>query len=500
MIKSLKFSQVLLKIAQEADLNSILSLSDLAFYKFCVGVSIKHLIKNIESWDDNIEINSIYDPSYELSGFDKINIFIRLCYALTKSHFEYCLFALFFRIRNKTKNLIKRKDLKNFKYVFFSPPNNRNFRSAIAQHKDVCLHAYLPFLNFPFLAKVNEDHAGNEFVINPILPSVSVVIKIFRHLFKGAINIQYLIDKVLDKKYFCFFIKRLYFILIRQQQAKIIVNVLKNKNPEIVAILENDFSGIKLMLAEECNNQKIKNVHIQHGTYFSDDLEFIPPISRYFFCCSERERNIQIQAGFNPKNLFVYGAPIQTLNDSEQYLNSVYPQFDIVVLASRGISQIIIAGMLNDIRKIFENLTLKLRHDPAIKKEEQLYLENMISNTVISKNKKLIEDIMSGRILLTFSEDAMISCLRQKKKTIFCPNFERADKGVYGFLSNMPFIRVVTSSLALIEAINYFFEIPDEEYMVLVDDDFIDYNFGISDLSKVQNNIFRFLEEVRTNP
>ena len=64
----------------------------------------------------------------------------------------------------------------------------------------------------------------------------------------------------------------------------------------------------------------------------------------------------------------------------------------------------------------------------------------------------------------------------------------------------MPFIRVVTSSLALIEAINYFFEIPDEEYMVLVDDDFIDYNFGISDLSKVQNNIFRFLEEVRTNP
>ena len=64
----------------------------------------------------------------------------------------------------------------------------------------------------------------------------------------------------------------------------------------------------------------------------------------------------------------------------------------------------------------------------------------------------------------------------------------------------MPFIRVVTSSLALIEAINYFFEIPDEEYMVLVDDDFIDYNFGISDLSKVQNNIFRFLEEVRTDP
>ena len=94
MVNSLKFAEIILNIAQKSNLNRILSISDLAFYKFCVGVSNKHLIKNIKKPDDNTNFNTIYNTALRPSAFDKISILFRLCYALIRSHFEYFIFVL----------------------------------------------------------------------------------------------------------------------------------------------------------------------------------------------------------------------------------------------------------------------------------------------------------------------------------------------------------------------------------------------------------------------
>lgn len=89
----------------------------------------------------------------------------------------------------------------------------------------------------------------------------------------------------------------------------------------------------------------------------------------------------------------------------------------------------------------------------------------------------------------------MISCLGHHKKTIFC--FRSIDyPHIYDFLLHRRFVKLADTPEKLIEAVNYFQDVSDDEFFSMVDDDFIDYNFGKSDFNKILEDIHNSLKTI----
>ncbi|MFW6130234.1 MAG: hypothetical protein ACOC56_03545 [Atribacterota bacterium] len=488
------------QITSKVELNKFLSLSDLAYHKFCVSI-VNDLTKDLSiNKLENISLNVGINSKFKL--LNRIIIISKLFLIFIKTHIQYTLFVLLFCIRNKTNNQINNRFFDDIKYIFISPLNNRNLGLIFKLFHEDSLHIYLPSSSFSFLLKINQKNNNinsNEFVMNPAIPSVRVLLKILKYIIYKGIFIQDAIDNLRGDKKYLNFHRRIYLVLVRHEWAKNVVKKIKKNIPNAIVILENDFGGNKLALVEEMNNNNIKNIHVQHGTYFLDNIEFIPPLAKFMFCCSERERKIQIQNGYSPENLFVYGQSFQTIKDSSMYSNNISSEFDIVILGSRGSKWrqegfLELLSILN--KRPYKDLKIRLRHDPAINEAHKKYWENAIPNAVISQNNTLFRDIQFGKIIITFSADAMITCLRQHKKTIYCTIYNEKNHLIYNFLKNKSFLRFADTQEELKKAINFFLAIEDENFVNMINDEFIDYNFGISDMNKIKFNFSSALNQI----
>jgi len=487
------------QITRKVDLNEFLNFSNLAYHKFCVLI-VEDLTKDLRrekliNVSLNVGINS--RPKY----LNQIIVFFKLLLILIKTHIQYISFVFLFCIRNKTTNQIKNQNPNKLKYIFMPPLNQRNFELIFNLLHKESLHIYLPSSNFSFLLKVNQKNKNinsNEFALNPAMPSAAVLLKTLKYIISKGVYIQNMIDNLRGDKRYLNFHRKIYLALVRQEWATNVVKKIKKIVPNAIVILENDIGGNKLALVEELNKNNIKNIHVQHGTYFSDDIEFTPALAKFMFCCSEREREIQIQNGYSPENLFVYGQPLQTLKDSTSYSKNISPEFDIVILGSRGPKwrQEGLIELLSIFKSHYKDIKIQLRHDPIIDETHKKYWENAIPNVAVSKNSTLFEDIQSGKIIITFSEDALISCLKNHKKTIFCTIYNEKNAIVYNFLQKKSFIRFADTLEKLEDAINYFSSISDEDFFDMIDDEFIGYNFGISDINKIKNNFSVVLSHI----
>lgn len=491
--------ETLKKVSNKENLNEVFNFSDVAYHKFLFNVAKDFFIFLEKSKQEEVTFEAA--PVSKISSLAQNKITIKLLLRFTVIHFKYLIFSMLFRILNKRP--MKKIDDGGIKYLFVSPLGRLNLERLYKFSPKESLLLYLPSANFSYLKKLGRRSdrffERNEFVINPVTPSFGVLKKLLRYAFSKRVSIEKFFEETAGENKYRSFHKKLYLTLVRQYQAKIITSEIIEKFKDSILILQNDQGGNFLTLTEELNKRGICNVHIQHGTFFSDNMEFIPPLSEYFFCCSEREKKIQIKNGLDPKRVFVYGAPLQTIDGSIIQSGKKRPEFDIIVLASRSYKSLTDERlkMLIAIQRKFKNKSLRLRHDPNACESEKKRWEKAIPGYVISKKKRLSEDINSAAIVATFSADALISCLRQHKKTVFCYKSTSKNGNIYDFLKDKPFIRLADTSDSLIEAIHYFSEISDEAFRGMVDDKFVDYNFGVSDKDAINNKIFRQLSAIR---
>jgi hypothetical protein len=487
------------KVADKENLNKVFNFSEVAYHKFLFNVAYNFLLflEEHEKKEFNFEAATVS----KISKITRNKITIKLVLRLTAIHFKYFIFSLLFRIFNKRP--MKKINRGGIKYIFVSALGRLNIECLYKFSPDDSLYLYMPSANFSYLRKLNRRGdrliERNKFVINPVTPNFGVLKKLLRYAVQKRVGIERFFEQATGEVKYNTYHKKLYLMLVRQYQAEVIVDEISEKFKDPVIILQNDNGGNLLTLTEELNIRGICNVHIQHGTFFSDNKQFIPPLSDYFFCCSERERRLQINDGVDPKKVFVYGAPLQTIDNSIIQPEKNRPEFDIVIIASRSFKSLTNERLkiLIGINRKFRNKSLRLRLDPKDSESEKKKWKKAIPGCVISKNKKLLEDINSAAIVATFSVDTLISCLRQHKKTIFCYEPTRDNEVLYDFMKDKPFIKLASTSDNLIEAIHYFSEIQDETFSGMVDDKFIDYNFGISNKDAINKKIFKKLSEIR---
>ena len=451
---------------EKLNLNEFLQLSDLAYHKFFVSV-IKKLTSKFTL--EEVKNATLYCKSdLKLSIVDKVRILCLLFFKLIGTTLEFMFFVVVFRIRNDSINRLEKYSFnKNIKYIFMTPLNKkRNFEMVTdVYNKGEAIYAYLPTSNISLVSSIAKK--SNVFFINPEVPTIGTIIKMVKYTLTKGILIQKWIEQIKADIFGLEFHKKIYLFLIYQYWAKLVVDDIEEFFKNCVVVLDNDISGTQLALTEELNKRNIKTVQVQHGTYFSDNIEYIPPLCKYMLCCSKREMKIQIQSGFCKNNLFTYGIPFRTLNNIENRKVITPSEVDCLILGSGGPLwyQERLIEIVNSVKSsYFEKLKVKIRPHPDIKESQKKNWEGLIKNKIISSNKSLIEDIDSAKIIISFSMDALTPCLKRKKKTIFCVNYHHNNKITYEFLMEVDFIRFADTSDELIEAVEYFRKISDEEF------------------------------------
>lgn len=500
----LNLSEKIKKFASELDINAELHLSDLAYHKFILSIT-RSLGSVLEKNEFRCLSCNLKHESHP-DTIKKIKYLYLLTYLSLKIYLSFFLFALLYKIILKSFKL-DFSPPKKVKYFFISPVRKVSKFDLIHKlFRENYLSAFILTSNISLVHNINKRilKKENEQFMHLVIPNPKLLLRMLSYTFRKGIYfhqiLNNLFNKVNHKVNILIFHDKFFKMILYEYWAKLTVSHLKDNYPNAIYILENDLSGQLMALTEELNNEGIKTIQLQHGSYFRDNIWYIQPLCKYMLCCSEREKQIQIEAGVDPSNLFVYGAPLQTLIESKNYDKNTISHFDIVILGGGP------QWYMDEIKSILKGFDVKckekkirLRHHPVISKNYKKIWEDLVPGAIISDNETLSEDIQSGKLIISFSIDTLISCLRKDKKTIYCTPYHKSNKKTYDILLNMPFIKFADTRERLFQAIDYFEDISNDNLSDMVCDSFVDYNFGISDLRTVSKNLNDALKIIHGN-
>ena len=493
-----KLIDILNNILLENRINNLFCFSKTNFYKLT-----SHICIHIFSDFNRQEIARInYDSSMEeKTKSRKYLTMVRLNFAGTKIFLGYIIYSILSRIFNS--GLEQVKDIhEDANYIFFSQLSGfLQFEFLKKSSLENFLICYLPSANnFNLKKKISWQKNDNVILIFPTFGLFKSLIKMFKYVNFLGPALEQRVSFLFGENKKPEMIAKMHEMIIRsiyyQNNAEKFALKIKRQFDKSVFVFDNDVFGFNFFLANELNLNRQKTVHVQHGSYVGNDLEFIPPVCRFMLCCSEREKKIQVDHGFEPLDLFVFGAPIQTISDSvckEEVINKI--EIDIIILGTSG-PIYFLEECLNiiEVIKQFSDLRIVLRHRPGASRKEKSLWERKLCSAIVSKNKFLREDIQLSELVICCSLDAVISCLRNRKKTIFCSVPQHISE--FEFLLDHSFVKVVSTKEGLIDAIKYFDSIPYSEYRKICDMKFVDENFGISDVHQITDNFQRILTSI----
>ncbi len=243
-------------------------------------------------------------------------------------------------------------------------------------------------------------------------------------------------------------------------------------------IFDNDKSPSFSPIVKKLNSLNICTINLQHGSFFSDNKFYLPSISKYVFCCSEREKVLFVNSGTLPSNVFVIGAPLQSFADGikQENFNVVY---DLLILLTDTTTTENIERQtyLLNILKTSHFKTL-IRFRPASKEKDYIILKESIPDYCdISEGKSIEIDIMRSSKIVSFSLDALFVCNRYQKFTcLIC-----STKVSKELTSSDNFI--VYSDDQDIDLDSFIMKESDS-----CKNDNFSYNFGITDFEKIKKN------------
>lgn len=192
-------------------------------------------------------------------------------------------------------------------------------------------------------------------------------------------------------------------------------NIINRTNKNPLWIFEHDkFYFIPVI--NEFRKHHLMTTQMLHGTFFNPHTaRYIPIYTDKMICSSEREKKIFEEFGENGKNIYVTGAPLQTLKEKSSV--NVPVQYDILLLMTATLSHLIEKqkAALAYINKHFGDKKILARFRPASAEIDKKNLSEYIKNYTISNGTSLMEDLCSAKKVVTFSEDTIYEIIRAKK-------------------------------------------------------------------------------------
>lgn len=168
----------------------------------------------------------------------------------------------------------------------------------------------------------------------------------------------------------------------------------------------------------EFRKKNVLTVQMQHGTFFNPHTDaYIPLYTDKIFCCSEREKSLYKEGGVDGKDIYVTGAPLQTIGSSKL---DVEKKYDVVVLLTETDTSAL-SLQQKALKYLGDNYAEKkilLRFRPRSKERDKLKLAGYTFGFDISESTSLMEDICSAHKVLSFSEDATFEVIRAGRQFV----------------------------------------------------------------------------------
>lgn len=405
---------------------------------------------------------------------------------------EYLLFWLFWTFFKKGRPLEEAVQNSNVDVWVLSGtntidlfPNIEEMLSPLHVHK-----LLIPNKNFfNSLQFLSQNHS----FLNPIRPSITVLFKMFRWIQSGECNcflesFTKLFPLEHPVKMFHFLADQLLRLFYHREWARFNASLLYLRSTARTVLMENDFFGNMMMLAEEANSRGYHTIHVQHG--FMDDPHHYFPLCKYIFVNSEKDRDLLVSVGLDSERAIVTGAPLQVLAQEPGKNSDQHLEYDLVILASWGNPKLqercISAVRGNTV--LFQDKRVLLRLHPSLPPHEKNNWKTKLASVAkISIGNSLVNDLKSSARVVSFSIDAMITAMRMHKPTIL---YISDPLVYYRPLETMQGLQCVYNEIEFHQAIvNSMAGDPPHESI----DEEMDLVFGSTSADVVKERMFSFI-------
>ncbi len=205
-------------------------------------------------------------------------------------------------------------------------------------------------------------------------------------------------------------------------------DIFKQASNEKLWIFEQDKHYFTPVI-NEFRKKGVMTVELQHGTFFNPTTDDrLPLYVDKMICCSERERCLYRDGGADINDVYVTGAPLQTLH-TEKYTDGPI-KYDLLVLLTDAIPSRIERQVvtLKYINGHYKDKRILLRFRPKSAIQDKKILAEYVKGHIISTGTSLMEDLCASDKVITFSEDAIFEIIQAKKP--FIAIFNKSD--LYG--------------------------------------------------------------------
>ncbi len=204
--------------------------------------------------------------------------------------------------------------------------------------------------------------------------------------------------------------------------------IFKQASNEKLWIFEQDKHYFTPVI-NEFRKKGVMTVELQHGTFFNPTTDDrLPLYVDKMICCSEREKKLYRDGGADINDVYVTGAPLQTLHAEKYEEYSI--KYDLLVLLTDATPTHIgrQIATLKYINEHYNDKRILLRFRPKSAERDKKNLAEYVKGHLISTDTSLMEDLSSSEKVITFSEDAIFEIIQAKKT--FIAIFNKSD--LYG--------------------------------------------------------------------
>ena len=301
---------------------------------------------------------------------------------------------------------------------------------------------------------------------------------------------HYDIDNYFEKDY-GYFISVLITSLLYKKYIIRFQNKIAADTISIKWLFDYDFDYKYIIFNNEIKKQRPSDVtfHVQHGAFFGYEDAYCNPVSDINLCCSPREKVIIENYNKYHSRIFPLGSSLQSIDKSED--NQVMISFDVLVL----LTDTVLAETADFQKKLLKDLSRRnirvlIRYRPQSAHLDKKVLNKYTARMKISSGTTLKHDILSAKMVVCFSEDAIYECFRNKKRVVYVVkntsfyNFDNAKN------SNM----CITSPESFDD---FIFDECSKDYVVdYSKDEFVLYNFGDFEYDRIKSNLNRIIDQI----
>jgi hypothetical protein len=327
-----------------------------------------------------------------------------------------------------------------------------------------------------------------QFTFRDIFYSLFLIIRYYRRLSRCAKELDDIYGIYTGKFSRIFIFPILYGGFVR----RFIEDHIKS-NDGLVWLFDYDYD-YKYIIFNNLIHELRKNdvtVHIQHGSFVTYNPAYCNPVCDYSLCCSHREKEVIDHFNAFDSKIEILGAPLQTFDDVPKDDKSE-KQWDVLLLlaATDGIE----LEPMKKVLQFFHNSTYKckVRFRPASKSTDRLKLCSYLNGMDESEGTTLYEDVSMSKIVVSFSDDALYTAIRNNNPIIYLrnidirKNYEMTGRSAFFYIINDSEL----SSVPVSELILRYRECNYDS------DSFVLNNFGYFNINEISNRLNSLLSKL----